>query len=104
MLRKLLLVAVLGLSSLLLVDGLSSGATAAPPPAKKPPAPDYQAPVAARAGTVNRAACYSSADLTVIRARMLHQELVVATLQCQYPGGARAFEAIYAKYNSKFTS
>lgn len=97
---KLLVVAVWVFMGGLLVGA----ATAAPPPAKKPPAPDYQAPVAARAATVNRATCYSSADLTIVRARMLHQELVVATLQCQYPGGARAFEAIYARYNSKFTA
>ena len=80
---------------------LEGSRTAAP--AKRPAAPDYQAPVAQSAAAINRNTCYNSADLTVIRGRMLHQELVVATLQCQTAGGARAFESIYASYNSKFT-
>jgi len=100
MIRKLLQATVLVASGWLLL----ADASAAPPPAKKPPAPDYQAPFAASPASTGRGACYSSADLTVVRARMLHQELVVATLQCQYAGGVRAFEAIYGKYNSKFAA
>jgi hypothetical protein len=102
MFSKLMQVAVL-VASALALGGCPMGGTRTAAPAKKPPAPDYQAPVAASAGTVNRNTCYNTADLTVIRARMLHQELVVATLQCQSASGARALETIYASYNSKFT-
>lgn len=73
-------------------------------PVKKAPAPDYQA---AASGTVAppanlKAICYNANDLVTIRSRMLHQELVVATLQCQTPSGARAFEGIYSSYLGKF--
>jgi hypothetical protein len=102
MFMKLMQVAVLVASGLALGGcPLEGSRTAAP--AKRPAAPDYQQAAAAAPGNVNRATCYNSADLTVIRARMLHQELVVATLQCQTAGGSRAFESIYASYNSKFT-
>ena len=67
-------------------------------PVKKPAAPDYQQAAAAPAGNVNRASCYNAADLSVMRVRMLQQELTVATLQCQTGGGARAFEAIYTSF------
>src|SRR6185312_16419400 len=46
--------------------------------------------------------CYNEADLAIIRARMLQQELTVATLQCQTPNGARAYEAIYTSSLKKF--
>jgi hypothetical protein len=102
MFSKLMQVAVLVASGLAL-GGCPLGGPKTAAPAKKPAAPDYQAPVAASTGTVNRNTCYNAADLTVVRARMLHQELVVATLQCQSAGGSRAFETIYASYNTKFT-
>jgi hypothetical protein len=102
MFSKLMQVAVLVASGLVL-GGCPMGGAKTAAPAKKPAAPDYQAPVAASSGTVNRNTCYNSADLSVMHARMLHQELVVATLQCQTAGGARAFDTIYASYNSKFT-
>lgn len=73
-------------------------------PVKKPPAADYQAATLAApppAGNI-RAICYNPADLVTIRSRMLHQELVVATLQCQTAGGGRAFESIYTRYLNKF--
>lgn len=82
---------------------LETAKTAAP--VKKPPAADYQAAVPPGPPVANlRAICYNAADLSVMRARMLHQELVVATLQCQSPGGGRAFEAIYGTYLSKFNA
>jgi hypothetical protein len=102
MFSKLMQVAVL-LASGLALGGCPAGGANTAAPVKKAPAPDYQGPVAASSGTVNRNTCYNAADLTVIRARMLHQELVVATLQCQNPNGARALETIYASYNTKFT-
>jgi hypothetical protein len=102
MLGKLMQAAVLVASGLAL-GGCPLGGARTAAPAKKPAAPDYQAPVAASTAAVNRNTCYNAADLTIVRARMLHQELVVATLQCQSAGGARAFESIYASYNSKFT-
>ncbi len=97
--------------ALLVAGGLALGActlgganTAAP--AKKPPAPDYQAAVPASppASKAIQAICYNDTDLSVMRARMLQQELVVATLQCQNPSGARAFDSIYGNYLHKFNS
>src|SRR5215470_11921786 len=102
MMKKVLLAAVLVTGGLALGSPFVSPSSAAPP-AKKPPAADY-----AMASTVpspkpaNRATCYNDADLAVMRSRMLHQELVVGVLQCQLPGGARAFEAIYTNYLHKF--
>jgi hypothetical protein len=71
-------------------------------PVAKPPAADYQAAAAASTAAPNRATCYNAADLAVMHARMVQQELVVATLQCQNPGGSRAFEAPYASFISKY--
>ena len=102
MLMKLVQVAVL-LASGLALGGCPLEGSRTASPAKRPAAPDYQAPVAQSTAAVNRNTCYNSADLTVIRGRMLHQELVVATLQCQTSGGVQAFSGIYASYNSKFT-
>ncbi len=99
---KLMQAAVLVASGLAL-GGCPMGGARTAAPAKKPPAPDYQAAAATSTGNVNRNTCYNAADLAVMNARMLHQELVVATLQCQTAGGARAFDTIYASYNSKFT-
>ena len=100
---RMLMQAVVLVAGGLVLGGcpLEGSKTAAP--VKKPAAPDYQAAAAPGTGAVNKAACYNSADLTVIRARMLHQELVVATLQCQTPGGGRAFDNIYSSYLAKFT-
>jgi len=80
------------------LDGANTAA-----PVKKPPASDYQATAPNVPPPANiRAICYTEADLATVRARMLHQELVVATLQCQNPGGARAFDSIYGTYLTKF--
>jgi hypothetical protein len=98
--------------ALLVVGGLALGActlgeakTAAP--AKKAAAPDYQAasttpPPAAGKGL--QAICYNEADIGVVRARMLQQELVVATLQCQNSNGTRAFDSIYGNFVNKFNA
>ena len=74
-------------------------------PVNKPAAGDYQAPLgqAPAAGAI-RGICYNEADLSVYRARMLQQEMVVGTLQCQNPGGSRAYESQYAAFLSKFQS
>ncbi len=80
------------------MDGAKTAA-----PVKKPPAADYQFAGPASAPVANlKAICYTDADIGVVRARMFHQELVVATLQCQTPSGGRAFESIYASYLGKF--
>lgn len=74
-------------------------------PVVKPPAADYQAPVAAAPPATNiRGICYSPADLAIYRARMVQQEMVVATLQCQNPGGSRAYERQYSDFLAKFQS
>jgi hypothetical protein len=80
---------------------LGESKTAAAP--VKPPAADYQAavPPSPPAGQI-RAICYSAADLEIVRARMVQQELQVVTLQCQGPGGARAYEKLYADFVGKF--
>ena len=104
MIKKLLQAAVL------IVGGLALGGcplqqqarTAAP--ANKPPAADYQAASTVApppAGSI-RAICYNDADLATYRGRMAQQEFVVGTLQCQSPGGARAYEREYAAFLSKF--
>ena len=80
---------------------LGGSKTAAAP--VKPPAADYQAPVppAPPAGQT-RAICYNAADLEIVRSRMVQQELQVVTLQCQGPGGRRAYEQVYADFVGKF--
>jgi hypothetical protein len=71
----------------------------------KPPAADYQAPVgAAPAAGAIRGICYNEADLATYRARMVQQQFVVGTLQCQTAGGSRAYESLYASFLSKFQS
>ena len=70
--------------------------------AKKAPAADYALVVPAAAPANLKAICYNDADIATIRARMFHQELVVATLQCQTPSGGRAFESLYGSYLGKF--
>lgn len=72
-------------------------------PVKKPAAADYQLASAASPAAVNKAICYNDADLATVRGRMLQQELSVATLQCQTPGGGRAFEQLYSSFLSKFS-
>ena len=94
-------------AAILVVGVLAMGActpkTAAP--VAKPPAADYQAAATATPPAANiRAICYNPADLTTVRSRMVQQELVVATLQCQGPGGSRAYEAQYGSFISKYSA
>jgi hypothetical protein len=102
MIRKLFQVAIVVAGSLSL-GGCPEGARTAAP-AKAPPAPNYQSasatpiPPAAKISSI----CYNEADLITIRSRMLHQELVVATLQCQTANGGRAFDTIFGSYLSKY--
>ena len=89
----------------LTVGGASGCTPQTATPAKRPAAPDYQAPVGAvPAAASTRAICYNDADLAVMHGRMVHQELTVATLQCQNASGARAFEGAYSSFLAKFTS
>jgi len=94
-------------AAVLLAAGLALGSPMAgaqsKAAAKKAPAPDYQAPSTAPAGAA-RGACYTDADLTAMRGRMLQQQLSVVTLQCQLPSGARAYEAQYASFLSKYSA
>ncbi|MPZ31923.1 MAG: hypothetical protein GEV13_13145 [Rhodospirillales bacterium] len=102
MFKKLVQAAVLVVGGLALGGcPLQQAKTTAP--ANKPPAADYQAPVAASppAGTT-RAICYNEADLATFRGRMAQQEFTVGTLQCQTRGGARAYETLYASFLGKF--
>ncbi|HTR82894.1 MAG TPA: hypothetical protein VMI56_00350 [Reyranella sp.] len=102
MIKKFLQAALVVAGSLALGGCPEMAQTAAP--TKAPPAPNYQSasatPIPPAANI--RAICYNDTDLNVIRSRMLHQELVVATLQCQSPSGARAFDAIFGSYLNKF--
>jgi hypothetical protein len=95
-------------AAILIAGGLALGGCPFQQQAKttapaKPPAADYQAAVTAAppAGNI-RGICYNDADLAVYRARMVQQEMVVATLQCQTAGGSRAYESQYGAFLSKF--
>jgi hypothetical protein len=103
MIGKLLRAAIL-VAGGLAVSGNSGCTPKTATPAKKPAAPDYQAavPPTPPAGNI-RAICYNEADLATMRARMLHQELTVATLQCQNSSGSRAYEGAYTSFLGKFT-
>jgi hypothetical protein len=102
MIKKLLQAAVLVVGGLAL-GGCPFQQARTTAPANKPAAADYQAPVGAAppAGSI-RGICYNEADLVTYRARMVQQEMVVGTLQCQTRGGARAYETLYASFLGKF--
>jgi hypothetical protein len=87
----------------LAIAGCQLGGVKTAAPVKKPPAADYALVVPAGAPPANfKAICYNDADIATMRARMFHQELVVATLQCQTPSGGRAFDSLYGSYLGKF--
>ncbi len=103
MINKLLQAAILVAGGLALGGcPLQQAKTTAP--ANKPPAADYMAAAttASPPAASIRGICYNEADLAIYRGRMLQQEFVVATLQCQNPGGSRAFESSYASFLAKF--
>lgn len=105
MIKNILQAAILVAGGLLLGGcPLQQKASTAAPVAKAA-AGDYQAPLgqAPAAGAI-RGICYNEADISVYRARMLQQEMVVGTLQCQNPGGSRAYESQYAAFLAKFQS
>jgi pyruvate/2-oxoglutarate dehydrogenase complex dihydrolipoamide acyltransferase (E2) component len=105
MMMKLMQAAVLVAAGLALGGCPMGGTQTAAPAAKKAPAPDYQAPpTASPPANQTRAICYNDADLAVMRGRMLHQEMSVATLQCQTANGARALEAQYGQFLSKYSA
>jgi hypothetical protein len=102
MIMKLMQAAVLVAGGLALGGCPMDGAKTAAP-AKKAPAADYQAaatpsPPAAQ----TRSICYNEADLAIVRARMLQQEMSVVALQCQNASGGRAYEPQYASFLSKY--
>ncbi len=102
MIKRLTQAAILAGSMLALGACTLGGSKPATAPVK-PAAADYQAPVppSPPAGQT-RAICYNAADLAIVRARMVQQELQVVTLQCQGPGGRRAYEQAYADFVGKF--
>ena len=102
MMMKLTQVALLVAGGLAIAGcQLDHAKTAAP--AKKAPAANYMQALPPGPAVPNlKAICYNANDLTTVRARMFHQEMVVATLQCQTPSGGRAFESIYGSYLGKF--
>ena len=103
MIGKLVQAAVL-VTAGLAISGFSGCTPRTATPAKKPPAPDYAAPPPpSPPAAATRATCYNDADLAVMHARMLHQELTVATLQCQNASGGRAYEDSYRSFLNKFT-
>lgn len=104
MIMKLSHAAIL-MAGVLALGGCKFDSARTAAPAAKIAAPDYQAPVPPSPPVANtRAYCYNESDLTTVRSRMVQQELVVATLQCQNPGGTRAFEGHYASFISKYQS
>ena len=74
-------------------------------PAKKPPAADYQQALPGNPppASATRGICYDSSEMATYNARMLHQQLNVAVLQCQNPDGSRAFVNQYNAYAQKFS-
>jgi hypothetical protein len=102
MMIKLMQAAVLVAAGLALGGCPMDGAKTAAP-ARKAPAADYQAAVPpSPPSSQTRSICYTEADLGVIRARMLQQEMSVAALQCQNASGGRAYEPQYASFLSKY--
>src|SRR5260221_5859816 len=102
------MIKMLSQAALLAACGLAMGPctpTQTSAPAKKPPAADYAAetPKASTAANL-KAICYSDADLAIFRMRMVQQEIAVATLQCQNPGGIRALEPLYTQFLNKYRS
>jgi|SRR5690348_4162381 hypothetical protein len=103
MIGKLVQAAVL-VTAGLAISGFSGCTPRTATPAKRPPAADYQAPKPPSPPAAStRSICYNDADLATMHARMVHQELTVATLQCQTAGGGRAYEAKYSSFLGKFT-
>jgi hypothetical protein len=104
MIKRLTQAAILT-AGILALGGCTLGETKTAAAPVKPPAADYQAPVppSPPAGQI-RAICYNAADLDIVRARMVQQELNVVYLQCQGPGGARAYEKLYLDFVGKFRS
>jgi hypothetical protein len=95
--------AALVTAGLLALGACTLGEAKPTAPVQKAAAPDYQAPVPPPPAAGNiRAICYNAADLAVVRARMVQQELQVVTLQCQGTGGRRAYETVYADFVGKF--
>jgi hypothetical protein len=102
---KMLSQATILMAGVLAMGGCTLNQAKTTAPVQKAAAADYQAPVPPSPPAGNtRAYCYNAADLAVVRARMVQQELVVATLQCQNPGGSRAFEGLYASFIGKYQS
>ena len=101
MIKKLLQAAIVAVGSLALGGcPFEQAKTTAP---AKPPAADYQAVVPPSPPATNiRGICYTPADLTTYRSRMLQQEFSVGTLQCQTADGSRAYNDKYAAFISKF--
>lgn len=65
--------------------------------------PNYQAPVAAIAPPANVAKiCYDDADIGVVHARMVQQEVVVGALQCKTPDGKLALADKYGDFIGKY--
>ena len=102
---KKLLQATIVMTGLLALGACTLGKASTTAPAVKPPAADYQEAVPPSPPATNiRSICYTPADLTTYRGRMLQQEFSVGTLQCQTPSGSRAYNDQYAAFVSKFQS
>ncbi len=102
MIKKLVQAAIVTVG-LLAMGGCTLDQAKTTAPVNKPPAADYQAPVPASPPAAStRSICYNEADLATFRARMVQQEFVVATLQCQNPSGSRAYEDQYRAFIGKF--
>jgi hypothetical protein len=103
MFKRLTQAAILSGSILALGACTLGGPTQTAAAPVKAPAADYQAPVPpSPPAPQTRAICYNEADLAIVRSRMVQQELQVVTLQCQGPGGARAYEKVYGDFVGKF--
>ena len=67
------------------------------------PSANYQMPAKDVAPPNNlQRICYAGADLSVVRARFLQQELVVAVFHCVDASGGRRFEQSYKAFLERF--
>lgn len=90
--------------SSLLVAGLALAACTVAPP-KTAAGPNYQAPLVAITSPANiRTICYSDADLSTYRVRMVQQQLAVGVLSCKDANGSRRLTEKYQAFVNKYRS
>ena len=89
----------------LVTTGFALAACTLKKPKTTAASPNYQAPVSMVAAPANiKAVCYSDADLSTYRVRMVQQELAVGVLSCKDAAGNRRLTEKYQAFVNKFGS